>query len=80
MGWLVVEVAVGLLWFISYTTSLLCYLLLSGFSNHSITCSFTVHIGVHFGEFSFPIQVLVPSEKNRFALFPISLGSVGSSV
>ena len=55
------------------------YLCLSECPSQQITCSFTVVINVHFGVVSCLQEALVPPEKNFFAAFPISAGSVGSS-
>ena len=55
------------------------YLCLSACPNQRITCSFTVVMKVHCGVVSCLQEALVPPEKNIFAAFPISAGSVGSS-
>lgn len=68
------------IFFVFYVVShILAYLCLSECPSQRITCSFTVVINVHFGVVSCLQEALVPPEKNRFAAFPISAGSVGSS-
>ena len=62
-----------------FVSNIPAYLCLSECPSQRITCSFTVVINVHLGVVSCLQDALVPPEKNLFAAFPISAGSVGSS-